>query len=261
MKKPLLDVVFASEKRKDTLLILQAGPKEMVTLLQSLKTTRQSLLPQIRILEEHHLVTSSNDIYELTTIGKLVVDEMIPFLDTIEVFDYDIEYWGTHNLDFIPPYLLERVHDFCSCKVITPSILELYDVNKEFFEYSNKSKSLTLVVTFLYPNFPVIYGEWIKNVEHITFIASKELYEKIKSNYSNEFQKYIDTGKFDFFVYTNAMNFVSFAHNDYCTFFRLLLKTGEYDNKQLICCNPRAVEWNIELSEYYLKESIQITEI
>jgi predicted transcriptional regulator len=56
MKKPLLDVIFASEKRKNVLLVLQEGPKQMETLLESLGTIRQALLPQIRILEEHYLV-------------------------------------------------------------------------------------------------------------------------------------------------------------------------------------------------------------
>lgn len=261
MKKPLLDVIFASDKRKNSLLLLQDGSKEMVTLLNSLKTTRQALLPQMKILEEHHLISHSGDAYELTRIGKLIVDDMFPLLSTLDVLDNDIDYWGTHNLDFIPPHLLGRLHEFCSCKVITPSIMEIYDVNKEFFESSNKSKSLTLVLTFLYPNFPEIYGEWINNVEHITFIVSKELFKRIKLNFSCEFRKYLDTGKFDFFVYNNTMDFVSFGHNDYCTFFRLLLRTGEYDNKQLMCCKPSAIKWNIELRDYYLKDSRKVTEL
>jgi predicted transcriptional regulator len=259
MKKPLLDVIFASEKRKNALLLLQEGPRQMKALLTSLGTTRQALLPQMRMLEDHYLISHYEDTYELTTIGKLVVDKMAPLVSTLNVLDNDLDYWGTHNIDFIPAHLLEGLHDLCSCKVITPSIMEIYDVNKEFFEYSRKSKSLTLVVTFLYPNFPEIYGEWINSVEHLTFIASKDLFERIKLNYSNEFTKYIDTGKFDFLLYNNKMDFVSFGQNDYCSFFRLLLKTGEYDNKQLICCSPSAIKWSIELRDYYLKDSTPIT--
>jgi len=43
----------------------------MQNILKSLDTTKQSLFPQVRILEEHHLVTGSDDVYQLTTIGKL----------------------------------------------------------------------------------------------------------------------------------------------------------------------------------------------
>lgn len=98
MKKQLIDVVFASDKRKNVLLLLKDGPEKMEDLLNSLETSRQALLPQIRILEEHNLVADSNDVYGLTTIGKLVVEEMVPLLEKVRVFDNNIEFWGTHNL-------------------------------------------------------------------------------------------------------------------------------------------------------------------
>jgi predicted transcriptional regulator len=65
----------------------------MEEILRSLDTNRQALLPQIRVLEEHYLVNHQNDVYKLTTIGKLLVDEMVPLLDIIEVLDIDIDYW------------------------------------------------------------------------------------------------------------------------------------------------------------------------
>jgi predicted transcriptional regulator len=76
------------------------------------------LLPQIRILKEHHLVSHDRDIYELTTIGKLIVDEMSPLLDTVNFFEVDIDYWGTHNLDFIPPHLWKRIGELEFCRFI-----------------------------------------------------------------------------------------------------------------------------------------------
>ena len=93
ISKPLLDVICKSEKRKGALLLLQDGAKEMEEILKSLDTNRQALLPQIRVLEEHYLVNHQNDVYKLTTIGKLLVDEMVPLLDIIEVLDIDIDYW------------------------------------------------------------------------------------------------------------------------------------------------------------------------
>jgi predicted transcriptional regulator len=48
MKKPLLDVIFASEKRKGALLMLQDGAKEMGYLLESLSTTRQACFLRLK---------------------------------------------------------------------------------------------------------------------------------------------------------------------------------------------------------------------
>ncbi|AFV25201.1 hypothetical protein Mpsy_3002 [Methanolobus psychrophilus R15] len=119
MKKPLLDVIFASEKRKNFILLLKDGPQEMGYLLKSLDTNRQALLPQIRVLEEHHLVSHDRDTYELTTIGKLVVDRMTPVLYTIDALDADIDdrsstakkiilfsSWKSNTILYFPPRYL-----------------------------------------------------------------------------------------------------------------------------------------------------------
>ena len=84
MHKPLCDVLVMSEKRKGVLLLLQDGSKEMQYILTALNTTRQALLPQTKVLEEHYLVDHYDDTYELTTIGKLIVDEMAPLVNTTE---------------------------------------------------------------------------------------------------------------------------------------------------------------------------------
>jgi predicted transcriptional regulator len=80
MRKALIDVLFASDQIKDVLLLLQEEPKETENLLESLKTTRNELLPQIKLLEKHHLISHYEDTYESTAIGKLQVDEMVPLL-------------------------------------------------------------------------------------------------------------------------------------------------------------------------------------
>jgi predicted transcriptional regulator len=261
MKKPLLDVIFASDKRKHTLLLLKDGSQEMEYLLKSLSTNRQALLPQIRVLEEHYLVNHYEDTYELTTIGKLIVDEMTPMLNTVEVLDVDIDYWGNRNLDFIPSYLLKRIDELDKCKIITPPIMKMYDINEEFFEQCKSSKSVTKITTFLYPNFVEIYGAWVKMGVQVTIVVNKELFQRIKLNYAEQFRELLTSGKFSLFMCSQKMDFISFGYNDYCTFFRLLLKTNEYDNKQLMCCKLSSIKWSIELCEYYLKDSTPIMEL
>jgi predicted transcriptional regulator len=162
MKKPLLDVIFASEKRKKILILLKDGAQEMETILSSLNTTRQAVLPQIRILEEHYLVAHYDDTYELTTIGKLIVDEMVSLVGTLEAFDVDIDYWGTRRLDFLPPHLLKKMSELRNCKIINPPITELYSLHKSFNPES-MPRSVYIVTTIFYPDFYLIIEEMLEN--------------------------------------------------------------------------------------------------
>ncbi|MBN2111167.1 MAG: winged helix-turn-helix domain-containing protein [Methanosarcinaceae archaeon] len=240
---------------------LKDGAKEMDILLKSLKTTRQALLPQLRILEESMLIEQHDDTYELTTIGQLLVSEMGMLVDTVKVLDVDISYWGDRQLDFIPPGLLKRLNELGPCSVVVPGMTELLEINKEFFEMSKDSSNVTKVTTFLYPNFPVIYSAWIDNGLHISLIISAELFKKIKKDHAEEFRKYLGRGQMDLFVYHDEIKFLSFAHNDYCASLKLLRKSGEYDSKELLCCNSSAVEWCRELCEHYKGKSTRVADI
>lgn len=160
MKKTLIDVMFASEKRKNMLLLLHEGPQEMETILKSLKTTRSALLPQAKILKEHSLVTQSGDVYELTTIGKLVVDGTKPLLETIDAFEHTKGYLASHKTEFIPPDLLRRINEIKDCKIIEPSLVNTYEINKDFIEKANESSSLSFIFTFVQPQFYQILSDF-----------------------------------------------------------------------------------------------------
>ncbi|WP_406655889.1 winged helix-turn-helix domain-containing protein [Methanolobus sp. ZRKC2] len=262
MKKNLLDVIFASDKRKNVLLFLQDGPQEMRSILNSLRTTRQALLPQVRVLEEHKLLRKDEgDVYELTVIGKLVVSEMLPLLDLVDALDENIHYWGTHDLSFIPPHLLKRLDELQSSTVIEPDLSVIYEINRGFMEKTRKSKSLTSFTTFLFPNYASFISEWRDCGVDISLIITKELFEKLKIENTDYLRKYVTEGYGELFVYDKDINVISFSQNDYCLMFRLFTKEGNFDNKLLMIHGPKAFEWGKELFEYYKQESIPITQV
>jgi predicted transcriptional regulator len=260
MTKPLLDVIFMSEKRKGVLLLLRDGAKEMEHILNVLETTRQALLPQIRILEDHYLVKQHEDTYKLTTLGKVIVDEISPVVGTIDVFDADIDYWGTRNLDFIPPYLLERMNELKDCEVITPPITELYSLHNSFNIGIPMSHSVHIITTFLYPNYQ-IFKEMLENDFTISYIVSQELLDKIRIDHQRDFGSLLKNENFKMYVYNSRTNFLFFAFNDVHLMMDFLKVTGEYDVDYVLCKSKNALEWGKDLFEYYLKGSTPITEI
>jgi predicted transcriptional regulator len=260
MRKTLLDIIFASEKRMNMLLLLQDGTKEMETLLKSLQTTRQALLPQVRILEEHHLVTHQRDAYELTNIGKLLADEMAPLLGTLNTFDTDINYWGTRNLEFIPPQLFKRIDELNTCNLIEVPLHEIFEEDKQFTEGAKKSKSVFTVTSYAFPHFEKTLSDLIANNVSISIIISKELYEKLIHEHLDNTQALIESSNINLYMYPGSFDFLSLSINDYSMLLELLTEEGKYDNKKVICSGDLALGWGKELFNYYLKGSIPITE-
>ncbi|TGC06998.1 helix-turn-helix transcriptional regulator [Methanolobus halotolerans] len=261
MKKPLLDVIFASEKRKNVLLMLQDGSKKMQLILEKLNTTRQSLLPQIRILEEHHLVTQLDDSYKLTTIGELMVDEMKPLLDTVKTFNMDIDYWGTRDLSFIPPYLFKRIGELKECKSIDVPPHEIFSENKQFTEKAKKSKSVFVISSYAFPNFEKTIHELIANNVSISIVISKDFCDKLLREHIVTIKKLIISPNIKLYTYADNFDFLQVSINDYSMLLELLKENGDYDNKKVTCSGENAPQWGKELFEYYLKDSTPITEL
>ncbi|WP_370573936.1 helix-turn-helix transcriptional regulator [Methanomethylovorans sp.] len=261
MKKTLLDVIFASDKRKCVLLLLQDGTKEMETILTSLETTRQALLPQMKILEEKYLVSHYDDAYELTPIGKLIVDDMAPLVTTTEFFDNNTDYWGTRKLDFIPPHLLKSIDKLRECKVMTPPFVDIYKLNDEILKTSPISKSHYGIVTYYHPLFPQFLSNMISNNVNVYLIVPQPVLDGFRTEHSKQFEKLMQSELFHFYVYVGNLSFVGLACNDYYFMMRLLKSNGEYDTKYVLCDDKEALEWGKGLFEYYLKDSTPITEI
>lgn len=261
MSKLLCDVLFASEKRKIVLLLLRDGAKEMEYLLKYLGTTRQALLPQMKVLENHCLISHYDDTYELTTIGKLIVDDMGPLIYKSEVFDSDIGYWGSRNLDFIPSYLLEKIDQLRNCEIINPSLTELFNVHKSLNPNYNISRTVYVVTTMLYPNFDSIITEILENDVDFRYVVSQELLNMIRTEHQEKFAKFIKNKSFNMYVCHKEMNFLYFTFDNVHSILCMLKNNKEFDHKFMLCRGQSAINWVKELFEYYLKESTPITEI
>ena len=261
MKKPLLDVIFASEKRKNSLLLLQDGPKEITILLQSMNTTRQALLPQLKILEENYLISRRDDKYELTSISKIIVDEMAPFVATLNVLDHNNDFWGERELGFLPSEMLRRIRELEPYTINEPSISNIHELNTEFTETTSSSERMCAVTTIFHPNFMDLFDQWTRNDTNITMILSEELFEKLRTHNLSDFQNLLDNSKIQFRLYCKPFRFVFFSLNDHCLLVTMLKKDGWYDNKELISYSRSALEWGKDLFKYYKMDSTLITTI
>jgi len=260
MVKSLLDIVFMSEKRKGVLLLLHDGAKDMEFLLNSLNTTRRALLPQIKILEEHYLINKYDDTYELTTLGELVADEVFPLLNTLEVLEIDIDYWGSHNLDFIPPYLLKRINELRKCQVIKPHLSEIYDLNNTITNSCHISGSVCMIAASFHPNYPALFSEMARKNINVNAIFSKEVLEHLQKNHFT-FLEDVKRGKsFNIYILPK-LDFVALVVNDHYLLMRILRDNNEIDGQYVLCSNPDALKWGKELFDYFLKDSIPITKI
>ena len=108
MESSLLDVLFLSEKRKNLLLLLLDGPKNIEEIKNTLDVRSSPIMTQIKILMKQDLVVENNRLYKLSSIGEILVPKMKTILETFNVFDKNHDYWINQDMTSIPPEFLDE---------------------------------------------------------------------------------------------------------------------------------------------------------
>ncbi|WP_321431219.1 winged helix-turn-helix domain-containing protein [uncultured Methanolobus sp.] len=260
-KKHLVDVIFASDKRKRVLLMLKDEPQEMKNLLKELDTNRPALLPQMRILKDHSLIYHSGDVYGLTTIGKIVVDEMKPFLDTIETLCKHNHYLSTHNTDSIPKEFLKRISSIKGSHIIEPNIVNTHEMNSDYLKVALASKAVYFVFTFMHPACPSILKQLADKNINVEIIFTRGLVDKLLEGWSDEFRHFIAYDNIKFYLHEQKVGISSLTVTDAGFLLRLLFNNGDFSNKQMLCLSPQGRQWGKELYDYYLKNAKPITHV
>ncbi|WP_167848821.1 helix-turn-helix transcriptional regulator [Methanolobus halotolerans] len=228
-------------------------------ILESLGISSQALVPTIRMLEHNNIIIHHDGTYGLTSIGKIAVDEMIPFLQTLEFLESNIDYLAQHKLGFIPFDLLKRIRELCPYKIMRPHFSEVFEFNKVLEETTDSSKSFRIVTSLLLPSFTSFLSKWADEGIEISMIVSEELLTKIRSEHLFFFKGLLHKGQIKIFVYPGDMCLQTLILNDHCFSCNLLSKGGSISREQLISCHPGALKWGKELFEYYKQYSAPVT--
>ncbi|TGC09436.1 hypothetical protein [Methanolobus halotolerans] len=79
-----MEVLFESEVRTESLILLKEENKDLSTLRTQLGVQAQTLSPHLKLLKDYHLIRSHSDTYELTTIGRLLAEKLVSLIDALD---------------------------------------------------------------------------------------------------------------------------------------------------------------------------------
>jgi len=152
----LNDIVCLSEKRRTILLLLGKKKHSTEELTEKMDMTAHSLAPQLKALRDEGLISMKDGVYELMNIGCILVKNMYPLFETINVLEKDQRYWFDRNLSVIPADLAERIREIKNYRLLEYDISEyMFDVPAEFNDNFKKSKHAMCLLSVYHP----IYSE------------------------------------------------------------------------------------------------------
>jgi predicted transcriptional regulator len=74
---------------------LKKEPGDIDTIKKLFKVDASSIQPHVKKMKDYDLITEESKIYRLSKKGEIIVENVELLLNTVEVFEQNIEYWRT----------------------------------------------------------------------------------------------------------------------------------------------------------------------
>jgi len=261
MSSSLCDTIWLSEKRKNLLLLLMEGPRDIEQIKTSLNVTAKAMMPQIKILKKQELILQKGDIYELSEIGKLVVANMLPLLNTLGVLEENKEYWASRDMSTIPVEMFTRLGELGECMVIEPDLNYLFDLPREFTENLAKSRFILSSFSYYHPLYPSLYSKLAKSEAKVELVLTEPVFERLKNDSPEELRSLLNSENTVVGVCTENLNIPTIAVTDRFMYLCLFDKHGKYDHRKVMSFDASALHWGRELFTYYKKSLREVKDI
>ncbi len=260
MNPGLLDLILFSEKRKDFLLLLKEGPKNIEEALDELQVPRTALLPQIKKLKEENLVIQKEGVYRLSIVGEIIVEKMQPLLKTLEVFEKDEDFWADRKLAPIPPHLIKRINELGDYSLIEPDLSHTFDLHPEFVKYLSDSNRIHLFFSYFHPQFPVFFLDLAKKGIEVSIILNETVYLRLREDFKKEGEEFLKMGNTSLLIFNRKGVEIPalIASTDRMVTLGLFSESGRFDRQYIISFDKEAIKWGEELFKYYKDMSSEI---
>lgn len=253
----LLNVISASDKRRNLLILLNSGPQEWDDIKRILNVTSTGMLPQVKILEEEHLIERDGRKFFLTPIGKVLTTQMEPLVRTMEVLDKNRKFWREHNLGVLPHEILLHIGELGDYQIIENSDEEIFDINI-FLKNISQSKVLRGISHTVHPRYPNFFLTLAKKGVESSLILTPGVYRVIKEKYRDLLEEWLECKTAHLYVSPDDIKF-SFVVTDSYFSISLFYTSGVFDSKNdVVSFDPSARKWGDRIFAYYQKQSEKI---
>ncbi|TGC08996.1 helix-turn-helix transcriptional regulator [Methanolobus halotolerans] len=258
MRSSLVNVVWFSEKRRNLLLLLSEGKRDIEQIKRSLNVTTRSIMPQIKTLRYEHLIIQEGDYFSLTSVGEIIVKNMLPFMENSRIVEENRDFWASRNIDAIPPHLFSNIRELGHYFLIEPDMNHLFELPREFIENIPKSKHITTFVSYIHPAFPSLYSKVSLSGVGITLFLTAETLEKLEQENEEDFRKMIEKGNTDIFLYEGNPRLPMVTVTDWFSYICLFNNEGRYDHRDVISFDESALNWCQDLFDHYRQNSRKV---
>ena len=247
MKQSLINLIFFSDRRKELLFLLREGPRDIDAIKELLNVDAGTIQPHIKKMKDAHLLVEEKKVYSLSEIGKVIVENLAPFLNTIEVFEVNEDYWKTHDLTSVPDFLLDRIDELGHCELLEPDVEHMLETPKAFIENIASSNEILTFVSYFHPEAPSLYADLAEKGTKITLCMAENVILRLFSSFPEEAERLSISENSKIFVCQKPAPIPSIVVTDRFLSLKLFENGGKLRDHILISTEKKALDWGRDL--------------
>jgi predicted transcriptional regulator len=257
----LMELIFRSERRRNLLIFLKDRPRSIDEIQEHLCADSISILPQLKKLKDRKLVIQKDHTYELSIMGKVIVEKMPPLLDTLEVLEDNFDYWSRRNFEGIPHTLRNRILELKNCKLIRPDLSHMFELDREFVENLLLSRQVLGFSSYFHPSFISLYLEIAKKEAEISLMLTEPVLKRFKADYIEDLQTLIGFEHVNLSLFPKDSKLAGFTVTDKFFLLTAFPQIKSFEHESLFSSEPQALKWGTDLFSHLQKEAVQVKEI
>lgn len=233
---------------------VQAGPKKREELRKSLKISISHLSQILKRLEQQHLVKREGETVYILPKGEVLLRAycvnqrfnkfLQNFGDLINEFD----------LSDIPDWLISRLYELDSIYVVDVEG-DFLEPHSEFFSALAQTVKVKGYTSVFFREHVDFFLELAEKGVDLEIIVSKEVFNKILTEFPEEFQRGLSLNNVRFYLSKKKFCF-AFAVTENILSISFYLRTGVFDYKRdFLCRGDDAVRWGNDLFEFVRNNS------
>ncbi|AKB23722.1 Transcriptional regulator, ArsR family [Methanosarcina sp. MTP4] len=261
MESSLVDLVFRSDKRKNLLLLLENGSKNIDDIKNELDVTATSILPQIKKLIDSDLIVQEDKMYSLTLLGEFIVKKVKPLISALDVVEQNSTYWTGHDLNAIPRNLLERISELEGCILIEPDLNHIYEPAQEIIDNMGNSKRVATFASYFNPSYLPLYVELGRKEVELSLNFTQSVWDHLSSEHYDMIKEVMEMENVSLYVSREGTKPTEITITDKIMLLGLFDKNGKFDQQFVMSGKPRALRWGQELYDYFKTLSKQVNKI
>lgn len=252
----LLTTITASDKRKRILLqIREFGPQSLDDIRNILRVPTTSILPQIRILEDHDLIRKEQKQWTLTHVGMIITEKLFSLVRITDVLDKNQQYWYAHAIETLPPEFIIRISDLGNYSITSSDTIHTFIPKNTFHEQMEKTRFFRGMSATIHPDHLLLYLRLARAGRDISHITTQKAYEILVICYPDEMKELSEMKPNAFIISPVDFGWECVVTDD-LLILSLFLKSGAVDpNCDLISADESARIWGCDLYQYYASKS------